>query len=539
MLIFAKMNWMKHIFALLSCAFLLISTIQGQQNTEAELNKFNTLFTYISQAYVDSVNEPKLIETAIVKMLEVLDPHSVYISAKDLRKMNEPLQGNFEGVGIQFNLFKDTIVVISPIPGGPSEKLGILAGDKIITIDNDTVAGVSFTNEKVIERLRGPKGTFVTVGIARRGFGELIPFRIKRDKIPIYSVDKGYMPTPEIGYIKVNRFARNTVEEFNAQLQTLNKRGMESLILDLRGNSGGYLNTAIELADQFLDDKKLIVYTEGRSFPRDDTYASGKGEFERGKLVVLIDEGSASASEIVAGAIQDWDRGLILGRRSFGKGLVQKPFPLPDGAAVRLTISRYYTPSGRSIQRPYGEGTKAYYEEFNERYVSGELLSEDSINLPDTLKFRTRINGRTVYGGGGIMPDIFVPADTSYRGAVYTQLVRNDALNKFALEVLDDKRKVFIKQYNNNSESFTKNFTVNQELFDAFLSYCNSEKLDISTDDVIAYRPKIEWLLKAYLARNLWDFGAYMQVINSQDPTFDRAVRVLSDNTFDKLAVHY
>lgn len=510
----------------------------GFSQSELQIQKFSTLFTYVSQAYVDSVKEPQLVEIAIVKMLEELDPHSVYISAKDIQKMNEPLEGNFDGVGIQFQLIKDTILVITPIPGGPSEKLGIQPGDKIITIGKDTVAGKAIGNEAVIQKLRGKKGTSVDVGIKRRGMTDLIHYSIKRDKIPIYSVDKGYLPKSGIGYIKVNRFAKNTVEEFTTELKNLQKRGLQHLILDLRGNSGGYLNTAIDLADQFLGERKLVVYTDGRAFPRDDTYASRQGEFEKGKLAVLIDEGSASASEIVAGAVQDWDRGLIIGRRSFGKGLVQKPFPLPDGSAVRLTISRYYTPSGRSIQRPYGEGTRAYYEELNERFKHGESFSSDSIRFPDSLRYSTKVNKRAVYGGGGIMPDVYVPTDTSYRSPVYTKLMRNDLFNRFAIDYLDTRRKETLKLYP-EAEKFNKQFIVTPDLLHQFNLHCENENQVLKEEEIAGFKDKIETLIKAYLARNLWDFGAYMQVINNDDPTFSKALEVLSDNTFDKLAVQY
>ena len=365
-------------------------------------------------------------------MLEELDPHSIYIPREDLEDVNEPLKGNFEGVGIQFNIVKDTIYVVDAIAGGPSERLGIRAGDRIIGIDTENVAGVGFKNSDVMDRLRGKKGSKVNVSILRRGEPNPLEFTITRDKIPIYSVEAGYMATPSIGYIKVSRFSATTMTEFRSKLDELKALGMEDLVLDLQGNGGGYLRTASDMADEFLGDKKLIVYTEGRTSPRDDTYATKDGRMEKGKLVVMVDEGSASASEIVSGAIQDWDRGLVVGRRSFGKGLVQRPVMLPDGSAVRLTVSRYYTPSGRSIQKPYDEGVEAYQRERIERLAKGELSSVDSIHTTDTVKFFT-MNKRIVYGGGGIMPDVFVPIDTTLSSPYFGQLVRKGILNTYAL----------------------------------------------------------------------------------------------------------
>ena len=492
----------------------------------------------VSAVYVDSVDEMKMVDDAIIRLLADLDPHSVYIPKKDKEKMNEPLQGKFEGVGIQFNIFLDTILVVSPISGGPSEKLGILSGDKIVTIEKDTVAGTGISNSDVVKYLRGPKGTMVNVGIKRNGEDELLSFDIKRDKIPIYSVEEGYMVNDKVGYVKVTRFARNTVAEFNLQLNALRKEGMKDLILDLRGNGGGYLSTAIGLADQFLDAKKMVVYTEGRNMQRDETYSTYNGTFKSGKLVVLVDEGSASASEIVSGAIQDWDRGLIVGRRSFGKGLVQKPFPLPDGSEFRLTISRYYTPSGRCIQKPYDKGKKAYRNDINERFNAGELTNADSIDLPDSLKFETKINGRTVYGGGGIMPDFFIPIDTNSRSDYYLDLLRKGIFNTYSLSYLDKKRKKLAAQYPNKYE-FAKNFEVTPELLEDFISYGEKKKVEKVDEDLEKSKSEIENLLKAYIARGLFNAGSYFQTINSQDDAFIQAVEVLSDDTFDKLNVNY
>jgi len=511
--------------------FLGISLISGAQDRDIyrQMDKMSSLLRLVNDWYVDTPAMDHLVEEAIVSLLEELDPHSVYISADELRKMNEPLEGEFEGVGIQFNLHDDTILVVSPISGGPSEKLGILAGDKIITIDGDTVAGVGFTNNDVQKSLRGKKGSKVIVGIKRFGLKDLIEFEIERDKIPIYSVDAGYMINDKVGYIKVNRFARKTVEEFSEKLKTLEGEGMKSLVLDLRGNSGGYLNTAIDLTDEFMEKGQLVVYTQGRNFPKDEKFATNKGKFEKGKLVILIDEGSASASEIVTGAIQDMDRGLVVGRRSFGKGLVQKPYMLPDRSAIRLTISRYYTPSGRSIQRPYDKGKDAYYDLIDDRFESGEVFSADSIKLPDSLKYSTK-NGRTVYGGGGIVPDIFVPLDTNGRSDYYLNVLRKGHFNSYTLEVLDGERKKLKKEFS-SVDAFIKGYPIEAKVKE-FTDYAADKGLEYDEEGYMESKDKIDNLLLAYLARGVWDVSAYYQVINSIDPTVKVAVESLDDKNF-------
>ncbi len=534
------MNRIKLLQLSLSVLLITNQNTVAQQQSDAQLanQKFNHLMNVVSTVYVDSVNEMKMVDDAIARLLSDLDPHSVYIPKKDKQKMNEPLQGKFEGVGIQFNIFMDTILVVSTITGGPSEKLGVMSGDKIVTIEKDTAAGTGITNSDVVKLLRGPKGTVVNVGIKRNGESELLSFDIKRDKIPIYSVEEGYMVNDKIGYVKVTRFARNTVAEFNQQLAQLEKDGMEDLILDLRGNGGGYLSTAIGLADQFLDKQKMIVYTQGRAMRNDETYSSPSGTFKKGKLIVLVDEGSASASEIVSGAIQDWDRGLIVGRRTFGKGLVQKPFPLPDGSEFRLTISRYYTPAGRCIQKPYDKGTKAYRNDINERFKSGQLTNADSIDLPDSLKFKTKINGRVVYGGGGIMPDVFVPIDTSKRSDYYMTLLRKGTFNTYSLSYLDKRRKKLLQAFP-DKYTFQKEFEVNDELLNDFVEYAEKKKIEKSEEDLEKSRGEITNLLKAYIARGLYNAGSYFQTINTQDDTFIKAVELLSNNTFDELNVKY
>ena len=414
-------------FTLFFCNF-----IHAQDNNQ-QVFKLKKVLDLINIFYVDTVNQDRIVEDAISGMLGDLDPHSVYISKDEVKSMNEPLQGNFEGIGIEFNILHDTIIVVSPIPGGPSDKLGIRGGDRIVTIEGKNVAGIGIKTADVRKKLLGPKGTIVNVGIKRRGEKNILDYTITRDKIPLFSLDAAYIVDNKTGYIKLNRFSASTMKEYKEAIAKLQTQGIENLILDLEGNGGGYLNTAIELADEFLDDKKLIVFTKGRNDPKTEHFANQSGSFENGKLIVLIDEGSASAIEIVTGAIQDWDSGIVICRRSFGKGLVQRQYPLPDASEIRLTIARYYTPTGRCIQKPYDKGVKNYQKDLINRYNKGELTQQDSIHFPDSLKYQTLTRKRTVYGGGGIMPDIFVPLDTSEITDYYRDLIRKGVLNRFAL----------------------------------------------------------------------------------------------------------
>jgi len=523
------------LFTLLIAASFYFSPAQAQQGDPAETTeKFNTLLYYIEHMYVDEVNGPELVDHAIVKMLEDLDPHSTYISKEDLQAVNEPLNGNFEGVGVQFNILKDTLYVVSPISGGPSEKLGIRAGDKIVKIEDENVAGVGITSQDVFDKLRGPKGTVVKVGIKRKGSKEILDFDIVRDKIPIFSVDATYMVNPSIGYIKVNRFAKTTMEELQASLKDLKDQGMESLILDLQGNGGGLLNTAIEMADEFLSEEKLIVYTEGRAFPRDDTFAHHTGLFEKGRLVVLIDEGSASASEIVSGAVQDWDRGLIVGRRSFGKGLVQRPVPLPDGSAVRLTVQKYYTPSGRCIQKPYEDGLEAYQREKYDRFEKGELFSLDSLEHPDSLKFFTNIKKRTVYGGGGISPDVFVSIDTSMSSEFFADLIRKGVINTYVLNKVDKERNSLAKQFK-TAAAFNMEYEIAQSVYDDIIAEAEKEEIKYNEEQFNTSKKAIELRVKALMARNIFDNSAFYQVINELNPAYKKAIELITDGSFDKM----
>jgi carboxyl-terminal processing protease len=501
---------------------------------DPQAQKFGTLLNYIDKLYVEDADAAELVETAIVAMLEELDPHSVYIPAEELKEADEPLNGNFEGVGIQFNIFKDTILVVNPIPGGPSEKLGIMSGDRIIQVDGNVVAGIGVTNNDVQKLLKGPKGTMVRVSIQRGNNPELLEYEIIRDQIPIFSIDAAYMVNARTGYIKINRFAKTTMEELYAALDTLQSLGMKDLILDLQGNGGGMLRTATEMADEFISGDKLLVYTEGRSFPKEETRAVRKGRFEKGRLVVLIDEGSASASEIVSGAIQDWDRGLIVGRRSFGKGLVQRPVYLPDGSAVRLTVQKYYTPSGRCIQKPYEEGVDAYRQERFDRFSQGELFSLDSLQLPDSLRFETRIQQRPVYGGGGILPDVFVPIDTTDNSEYFSRILRKGLDNRYALNYVDSLRAELLARYP-TPDLYLQNFQLSDVDLDRFIDFVASEDIPFVDADWAASGEAIALRLKAMIGRNIHNSQLFYQVIAPLNEALQQAVRLLEDGSFDEM----
>jgi carboxyl-terminal processing protease len=526
------------ISAILVVAFLFFgySVVDAQTYSQTrESSKFNSFMDYLNYSYVDEVDQVDLTEKAIISVLKELDPHSVYIPKEELKTMNEPLVGNFEGIGIEFQILHDTIQVTATIPGGPSEKIGIMPGDRIIKIEGETVAGTGITNRDVIKKLRGNKGTRVQVEIARRNTKGLQEFIITRDKIPLYSVDAAYMAAPEIGYIKVNRFSDTTSEEFRKALDKVMALGAKNLILDLTGNGGGYMNRAIEMADEFLSDNKLVVYTQGRANPRQDFKSTTQGRFEKGKVVVLIDEGSASASEIVSGALQDWDRGLVIGRRSFGKGLVQKPVMLPDGSALRLTTARYYTPSGRSIQKPYENGVEDYNKDLANRLRKGELTSLDSIHFPDSLKYHTS-NKRVVFGGGGIMPDVFIPLDTSEVTPYYRQVQRKGLMSQFAVIHIDASRSSFLKTYK-DVESYKLNFNIDNELMDKFITFAEKEDVNRNEADLLISSALIKTQLKAFFARNLWDLEAYYFIINDINPSFQKAVEAIKDKTFEEMKI--
>ncbi|MEP7171079.1 MAG: S41 family peptidase [Bacteroidota bacterium] len=521
--------------------FLFLFTALGNFKINAQPlmgsgQKLDAVFQMLNYAYVDTINEKKLTEDAIRAVLKDLDPHSVYIPAEDLKDANEALVGNFEGVGIQFNILEDTIFVTNTIPGGPSEKVGILAGDRIVKIDTSVVAGIKIKNSDVLKKLRGNKGTKVNVGIARRGEPKLIDFTITRDKIPLFSVDAAYMAAPGIGYIKINKFADTTVDEFKDALKKLKDQGIKSLVLDLTQNGGGYLNRAIELADEFLSDKKRIVYTKGVHAPLQESYSTAAGGWEKGKLVVMIDEFSASASEIVTGAVQDWDRGLVVGRRSFGKGLVQKPLPLPDNSVIRLTVARYYTPSGRCIQKSYQKGEEAYEDDYGDRVKNGELFNADSIHFNDSLKYFTN-NKRTVFGGGGIMPDVFVPADTMPISTLSRELQRKGVTNDFSLSYVDRNRSKLLATYP-DIDSFKKNFAADEKFLNEFFAF--AEKKEVKKDEAGWNRSSvlIETILKSIIARDLYGTGAFYQIYNDvMNDSYKKAIESIQNNTFDKMKI--
>ncbi len=531
---------------LLFLGLLAVSALTAFSQTSSRLamRKLNLAEYAISQLYVDSVNENSLVESAIVKMLSQLDPHSTYSNPDEVKEMNEPLQGNFDGIGVQFQMMEDTLLVIQPVSGGPSEKVGILAGDRIIAVNDSAIAGVKLSTEDIMKRLRGPKGTKVDLTVLRREVKDLLHFTVKRDKIPLYSLDAAYMIEPGIGYIRVSRFAMTTGKEFLEAMQKLQAKGMVDLILDLQGNGGGYLNAAIDLANEFLGPRELIVYTEGRAEKRSNFFAKGNGHFLQGRLVLLVDEYSASASEIVAGAMQDWDRAVIVGRRSFGKGLVQRPIDLPDGSMIRLTVARYYTPSGRSIQKPYtksakdgGNAVEVDFEQYRSdlivRYNNGELMHADSIHFPDSLKYTTKRLGRTVYGGGGIMPDYFVPMDTTSYTKLHRNLVAKGVINKTSSVFIDTHRKDLQRRFK-EFNAFNAGYQVGNDVLDILKEEAEKAKVDLTDEEYQQSLPLIRTQLKALMARDLWDISEYYQVINTANESVKQALRVLN-NDYDRI----
>ncbi len=522
----------KNIFALVLLSTSLITNAQSQSTQ----GNFDRALQIIKNVYVDTVNEKKLSDAALKAMIKELDPHSVYIPAEEMKETNEPLVGKFEGIGIQFNIHEDTILVTQTISGGPSEKLGIRAGDRIVKIDSLNVANIKITNNDVLKKLRGNKGTKVTVSIFRRDQVDLLDYVITRDQIPLFSVDAAYVVAPQIGYIKISRFADSTVDEFIKALDKLKAKGITSLILDLQSNGGGYLNRAVGLADEFLGEGKKSVFTRGRVSPPEEFIATAKGGWEKGKLAILIDESSASASEIVTGAVQDWDRGLVVGRRSFGKGLVQKTYLLNDGGGLRITIAHYYTPSGRNIQKPYTLGDDEDYDlDFSNRLKHGELFYKDSIHFADSTNYYTN-SKRIVKGGGGIMPDVFVPLDTSSNSQFYTDLLRKNVLNDFTITYTDRHRNELKSKYA-DVISFKSGFILDDNIMNDFLAA--GEKAGVKTDSIglKTSGKQLRLQLKALIARNLWDTGAYMEVINDINHALQKAIEVIQDKTFEKMKI--
>ncbi|MBB77693.1 MAG: peptidase S41 [Crocinitomicaceae bacterium] len=523
------------IYIIICLLFIVKVCISQETEKNNSIKKFNEVISHINNMYVDEVENKLLTEAAIIALMEELDPHSTYLSIEDVQDANERINGNFVGIGIRFQILKDTLNVVATIPGGPSEKIGILAGDKIILIENKSVAGIGLKNSQVRKKLLGEKGSKVSVGIKRKNKKSLIKFTITRDVIPINSVDATYMLSKKTGYIKLNTFSRTSHNEVINGIKKLKKLGMKNLIFDLQGNGGGLLYTAKFLGDEFLSDNKLIVYSEGRVQPRSNLSCEKKGNWENGKLIILTDEYSASASEILSGAIQDWDRGLIIGRRTFGKGLVQRPINLTDGSQLRLTIARYYTPSGRYIQKPY-EDANSYRNDLLNRYENGEFTNQDSIKLPDSLKYKTLKSKRTVYGGGGIMPDYFVPLDTSGISDYYTSIISGGHLNSYILTYVNNNR----EQLRNNYPTFKifKNeFIISKNFMDSFFNYIESEDSNLKFDEngYLESKEILELRIKAMLAQNLWGYDEFYQIYNQSNEALQKAIEIIETNEYYNL----
>jgi carboxyl-terminal processing protease len=487
-------------------------------------NKINSALYYILNDYVDTVSSERISESAIPAMLENLDPHSVYIPAQDFQKYNEPLTGNFSGIGVQFSMNEDTVAIISTIPNGPSERVGILAGDRIIKVDGEVVAGVKMPSDDIVSKLKGEKGTSVRVTIVRRGAEDPLEFDIIRDDIPLYSVDVHYMIDDKIGYIKISQFAQTTYREFLSAANDLKSQGMEKIIIDLRNNGGGIMEAATALADLFLQEGKLIVYTEGRARPRKNEYATSRELLLDEEVVILIDEASASASEILAGAIQDNDRGLIIGRRSFGKGLVQEQLKFFDGSAIRLTVAKYYTPTGRSIQKPYTNGRDEYYNDLHNRFIQGEFEYEDSIKFSDSLKYVTP-GGKIVYGGGGIMPDIFVAASTEGVTDYYNSVLNLGLIYRFAFHYTDLHRSEMI---NMKTADEIADYLDTHDFSNEFIRYAKEKGVDPNYEQFRESKDIITTQIKAYVARNMIDNVGFYPIIRSIDDALNVAIDTLS-----------
>ena len=495
---------------------------------DSPLRKLNIAEISISNLYVDDVDEKKLVEDAIRGMLSKLDPHSSYMTPKEVKDANEPLSGNFEGIGVQFNMIEDTLLVIQPVTNGPSEKVGIIAGDRIVSVNDSAIAGVKMSKEEIMKRLRGPKGTKVKLGVIRQGIKDRLTFTVVRDKIPVKSVDAVYMIRPQIGYIRIGNFGATTHQEFMEGLKTLRDQGMQHLILDLQENGGGYLKAAVDIANELLQRGDLIVYTEGRKVPRTEYKADGGGVMQQGKVVVLVDSYTASAAEIVTGAIQDQDRGIVVGRRTFGKGLVQRPLDMPDGSMIRLTIAHYYTPSGRCIQKPYKKGeNRDYAMDVINRLKSGELTNPDSIHFADSLKYETLRQHRTVYGGGGIMPDEYIPLDTTLYTNYHRELSAKSIVLQQNLRYVDSHRKKLKKEWTSFAD-YKQRYEVPQTLIDTIFK--EGEKQKIKPKDDAELKKTIPYLrlqLKALIARDIWDMSEYFSVYNEENEMVKRALKVI------------
>lgn len=522
---------MKKMICAAACCMMMMPLHAQMKITvskDSPLFKLQIAEMAISNMYVDSVDEKKLVEDGIRGMLEKLDPHSAYLTAKEVKAADEPLSGGFEGIGVQFNMIDDTLMVIQPVVNGPSEKAGIIAGDRIVTVNDTAIAGVKMSREDIMRRLRGPKGTRVRLGVVRNGISETLQFTVTRDKIPVKTVDAVYMIRPEVGYIRIGSFGSTTHTEFMEGMRLLRKKGMKSLILDLQENGGGYLQAAVDVANEFLQSGDMIVYTDGLKAPKSEYRAKGNGSFTKGRVVVLVDSYTASAAEIVTGAIQDHDRGTVVGRRTFGKGLVQRPVSLPDGSMIRLTVSHYYTPAGRCIQKPYTKGGgKDYAMDMMNRLKSGELTSADSIHFADSLKYYTLRDHRTVYGGGGIMPDHFVPLDTTRYTKFHRMLAAKNVILNANLRYIDSHRKDLQKAYK-SFNTFNASFEIPQSVIDGILK--EGERLDIKPKDdeeLATTLPYLRLQLKALVARDLWDMSEYFAVTNESSDIVKKAIEIL------------
>ena len=512
----------------------LFSSVIAQDKGEIPISRKLQMAEFlINKLYVDTLDEGKLVEAAIQGMLTELDPHSTYSDPEEVKQFKESIEGQFEGVGIQYQIVQDTLFVIQTISNGPSEKAGVLAGDRIIKVDDTPIAGVNLPTSKIMKLLRGPRKSIVNITVLRRGESTPFTFDIKRDKIPVETIEASHLLNKEVGYIRLNQFGKNSSAEFTEQLKVLKKRGMLKLILDLRGNSGGYLEAAVEIANHFLEAKQEIVSAKGARVDVGDFKAVGHGLFPDNELVILIDEFSASASEIVAGAVQDWDRGVIIGRRSFGKGLVQRPIDLFDGSMIRLTVARYYTPSGRSIQKPYVKGVdqrKEYRMDLINRIEKGELVSQDSIQLVDSLKYHTLLRNRPVYAGGGIMPDLFIPVDTLSVNDYFREVLRSGVLMESSIHYIEKYGDELKERYLTSTE-FVRDFKVDNEL----LSAVEDSSLTSSIENKLASRPQVKRYLKAFVARDLWGLNAFYEVFNQDDPVVLKALEVLDDRSYKKI----
>lgn len=531
----------RHQQLILLICFMLSAFCTIKADIYSSMKTFNSALLCLDNRYVDTVNVDALTESAIKAMLKELDPHSTYLSAKEVEQMNEGLGGSFEGIGVRYQMENDTLLVINTVSGGPSEKVGILAGDRIIMVGDSTIAGQKYNTNEIQRRLRGPKGSVVDLGVMRQGEQQLLWFKVERDKIPVYSVDASYMVSPDVGYIRLARFAQTTPEEVDKAMGKLDQLGMKHLIIDLQDNGGGYLNSAVDLANLFLPSSELVVYTQGRSDGHRKYLTRHLFEHFKGRIVVLINEQSASASEILAGCLQDLDRGVIVGRRSFGKGLVQSPIRLPNGGMIRLTISHYYTPSGRCIQKPYTKGDqKSYNEDILNRFKQGELQYADSIDFADSLKFYTR-NGRTVYGGGGIMPDFFVPLDTTSYTKPHRAVNAKGSLNKFVVQYFKNHQRDLHQQYPTiddflNSET---GFKVTDEMVSGIIEQAKNDSAQIDELDSLYTNNLFRSQVAAYLANDLYENGAYNRIMNPTSDMFNEALAIINDerryNEFLKL----